>query len=103
MLKEKNDLDIQIHWPVIDIEAIQALDQSESRGLQLADLAISGLTTALEPDYYGNCESRFAQMLKPNIYNRNGNFYSYGAKMIPPFDRVPPTPHLAEFDRLFGK
>jgi len=102
-LRDSDDPDIQIHWPVIDIDGIEAHDQSAKYGLQLADLAVSGLTWGLERDYYGNCESRYARVLKPHVYNRGGNYFSYGAKIVPARERLTFTDQQQEFVRLFEK
>lgn len=101
-LRASNDKDIRIHWPVIDIEGVEAYDQSERYGLQLADLAVSGLNWGLEPDFYGNFEPRYATIIKPNVYHRNGNYFSYGCKIVPPVDRLPLESKQADFIRLFG-
>lgn len=87
-LKDADDPAVKIHWPVIDIDGIEAHDQPARFGLQLADLAVSGLTWALEPDFYGNCEPRFARALKPIVYHRGGNYMSYGTKMVPGHDQL---------------
>jgi hypothetical protein len=101
-LRDKADPEIKIHWPVIDIAGIEAHDHGARFGLQIADLAISGITAALEPDYYGNVEPRFARMLKQTVYHRNGNYLSYGAKMVPVIERLELTPQQQEFVALFG-
>ncbi|MGE3420345.1 MAG: DUF3800 domain-containing protein [Bradyrhizobium sp.] len=109
LLRAADDPDIQIHWPVIDIEGVEAVDHGQRYGLQLADLAISGLRSALEFDHYGNLEPRFAEMLKDNVYSRNGNFLSYGAKLVPLADRIEAfqkegvaPANLAHWIRIFG-
>lgn len=100
-LRATDDPEIIIHWPVIDIEGIESFDQASRFGLQLADLAISGLCNALEPDFYGNCEPRFSRMLKQNVYERGGNFLSYGAKLVPNPGSIPQSPALTEFLNIF--
>jgi len=101
-LKDASDPEIRIHWPVIDIPAIEAQDHGARLGLQIADLVTSGLTAALEPDFYGNVEARFARMLKPRVYHRGQNFLSYGAKMVPAADQIPLTDQQREFVDLFS-
>ena len=101
-LKDANDPDIRIHWPVIDIAAIEAQDHGSRFGLQIADLVTSGITAALEPDYYGNVEARFARMLKPVVYNRSNNYLSYGAKLVPPAEQIPLSEQQNEFVEIFG-
>jgi Protein of unknown function (DUF3800) len=100
-LKGADDPEIRIHWPVIDIEGIESFDQANRFGLQLADLAISGICNALEPDFYGNCEPRFCRMLKRNVYERNRNYLSYGAKIVPSADKLHQSPTLTEFLDIF--
>lgn len=108
-LRDADDPEIQIHWPVIDIDGVEAKDHSSRFGLQLADLAVSGLRACLEPDPYGNLEPRFAEMLKPRAYNRNKNYISYGAKLYPTpakisaFSRDDVHPaNLDDWLRIFG-
>lgn len=100
-LHDKQEPDIRIHWPVIDIDGIEAYDHRARYGLQLADLAVSGLSAGLEPDYYGNCELRFARMLKPIVYQRDRNYLSYGTKFVPAPTGLQLTPQQLEFVRLF--
>lgn len=102
VLQNSDDPDIRIHWPVIDIPGIEAHDHGNRYGLQLADLATSGLMAALEPDYYGNLEARFARSLKPRVYNREGNYMSYGTKMVPPADHLELSDDQQEFAQIFG-
>jgi hypothetical protein len=56
----------------------------------------------LEPDFYGNCEPRYATALKPIVYNRNGNYLSYGTKLVPPHDQLQLTDQQRPFIELFG-
>lgn len=83
LLQNADDPEIQIHWPVIDIDGVEAHDHGRRFGLQLADLAVSGLRAALEYDLYGGLEPRYAQILKPHVYERKANHLSYGAKLVP--------------------
>lgn len=100
-LKDSLDPKIRIHWPVIDIPAIEAEDHGSRFGLQIADLVMSGITAALEPDFYGNVEPRFARMLKPVVYNKGGKYLSYGAKMVPNADAIPLTEQQKEFLEIY--
>jgi Protein of unknown function (DUF3800) len=102
LLWEAAQPDIRIHWPVIDIDGIEAHDHGARFGLQLADLVTSGLTAALEPDFYGNVEARYARMLKPQVYCREKNFMSYGTKMFPPAGQLQLSEQQQEFIKIFG-
>jgi hypothetical protein len=102
LLKSMADPNIQIHWPVIDIEGIDAEDHGSRYGLQLADIVTSGLMAALEPDFYGNVEPRYARLLKPIVFNRNGNYMSYGTKMFPAAGDLELTEQQREFVEVFS-
>jgi hypothetical protein len=86
-LKADGSGEVRIHWPVIDIDAVDAADHSRSASLQLADAVASAFATGFEPDRYGNCEPRYAETLKPITYNRGKNYLSYGVKMVPNHDK----------------
>ena len=81
--KHKENHQTTVHWPVIDIEAVEARDHSTRAGLQLADIGASAIAAALEPDVYGNTEGQYLNGISSNIYNRNGNYLSYGLKFLP--------------------
>ena len=82
-LQRAQDVDVRIHWPVVDIDAVRALDHSRNASLQLADTAASAFAASVEPDRYGNCELRYAELLKPVTYHRQKNYLSYGVKLVP--------------------
>lgn len=84
----KANHETQIHWPVIDIEAVDAQDHSRVAGLQIADCGVSAVAAAIEPDPYGNVEHAYLHELAGNIYNRRGNFLSYGLKTLPTLDEA---------------
>lgn len=100
-LKSSNDPDIKIHWPVIDIDAVDAKDHSTSASLQLADAIASSFAAGVEPNRYGNCERRYAEILKPITYQRSGNFLSYGVKLVPKVEDCGLTEEQLHFVELF--
>lgn len=83
LLKSKNIGEHTIHWPVIDIAAVDAQDHSRSAALQLADIAAASVAAAIEMNIYGNCEARYAELLRKCTYRRKENFLSYGMKFLP--------------------
>lgn len=101
LLKSNGFNGTNIHWPVIDIPNIDAQDHSKRAGLQLSDIIASAFTAALEPDVYGNCESRYAETLKPIVYSRNGNFLSYGVKLIPKINQNTLSEEQTKFLELY--
>lgn len=78
-----------VHWPIIDIDAIEAKDHSTDAGLQLADCGASATASAFEPDRYGNCESQYLHTIRDLIYERGSNYLSYGMKFHPSNNEVP--------------
>lgn len=82
-LKDHPTPEMKIHWPVIDIDAVDAQDHKKSASLQLVDAIASSFAAAVEPDFYGNCEPRYAESLRPVTYHRKGNYLSYGVKIVP--------------------
>ena len=100
-LKTGDQEDIRIHWNVIDIDGIEARDHSSKAGLQIADLIAYCMTAALEPNPYGNCELRYARILRPLIYKRGDNYLSYGVKLVPRANQIPLTPQQQEFVDFF--
>lgn len=88
-LRRVQDQEINIHWPVIKTENIDAQDHSRMAGLQLVDVIASAFANGFEPDRYGNCERRYAEILKPIVYGRRGNYLSYGVKLVPRPELIP--------------
>jgi len=82
-LKSSSDSEVNIHWPVIDVDGIEAIDHSRRASLQLADIVASAFACGIEPDMFGNCERRYAEELKRVVYERKGNYLSYGLKLLP--------------------
>lgn len=77
-----------IHWPVIDIAAVDAQDHSRVAALQIADIGASAVGLAIEPDKFGNVEGVYIRELKEMMYQRRGQVMSYGVKFLPNIDRA---------------
>jgi hypothetical protein len=101
VLKNSNDREVNIHWPVIDIESVSAKDHSTSASLQLVDAIASSFAAGVEPNAYGNCELRYAEILKPVTYSRNGNYLSYGVKIVPRYEECRLNADQNRFVELF--
>jgi hypothetical protein len=95
------DQTVRIHWPVIGVDWISAMDHSQRAGLQLADLAASSFSSGVEPNPYGNCECRYAEILKPVVYRRRRNFLSYGVKLVPQLEEMTLSADQNRFVALF--
>lgn len=97
----KDDQTVRIHWPTIDIDGIDALDHSRRAGLQIADAVASAFAAGIEPNAYGNCESRYAEILKPVVYRRRMNYLSYGVKLVYQIEEAQLSPDQQRFISLF--
>ncbi len=91
----------EVHWPVIDVDGILARDHSTRAGLQLVDTVASAIAGGVEPDRYGNCESRYAEILKPIIYNRQGDYFSYGLSFYPAHTEISLSVEQQRLIKLF--
>lgn len=100
-LKANTEDDIRIHWPVIDINGVDAKDHHSNAGLQLVDTVASAFANGVEPDRYGNCEARYAEVLRRIVYNRNRNYFSYGVKFYPRYEDIPISADQLRFISLF--
>lgn len=69
----------------------EALNKSQSKNLQVADVLVSSVFAALEEDEYGNVEESYLLRFLPFLYRRNKNLFSYGLKLFP---------HGGELDRM---
>ena len=79
-LKYKSTPDINISWSSIGNYYTES--PGKIRGLQIADACAGAFFNGLELDKFGRTESFYALTLKPVIYNRNKNYFSYGFKII---------------------
>lgn len=100
-LQSSSDEKRRIHWPVIDIDGVNAHDHSRLAALQLADIAASSFSAAIDPDQYGNCEWRYASLIKPVVYNHAGQYLGYGVKFIPSIEECSLKPQQWELVRAF--
>ncbi len=96
LLRLKNEGDTSIHWPVIDIEGIDAQDHSRVAALQIADCGARAITEAFEPDMFGNVEGTYLKLLRPVIYNLKKNYMSYGLKILPTWEKASLTAEQRE-------
>ena len=72
-----------INWAVINPEEITSYTAGKRMGLQIADAMASSFFYAVQPSQYGFIEGRYARMLKPVVYHREGRYLGYGLKFSP--------------------
>ncbi|HEY4894693.1 MAG TPA: hypothetical protein VII01_01270 [Solirubrobacteraceae bacterium] len=74
----------QIRWSVYAGHPFRVDHPNNVALLQVADAAASGLFKAVEPDDYGNTETRYLEALAPKLYRRGAaDVTSYGLKVFP--------------------
>jgi hypothetical protein len=81
---DSNPLDISIDWSVIQTCNVRAIDHAKLAGLQIADAVASSLFYAVNKNYYGDVEPRYAAMLEKTFYRfSGGKVNGYGIKFWP--------------------
>lgn len=64
-LEDREAFDIS--WPVFSGHAFRLRDTREAELLQLADITASAIFRAIEPDRFGNVETRYIDELRPKL------------------------------------
>ena len=75
--------DVRIEWSVIKPEQVRAYTHGRRMGLQIADAVASSFFYAVQLSQHGFTEDRYACMLKPVVYHRQGQYGGYGIKLWP--------------------
>jgi hypothetical protein len=84
LLKEQTGFfDVRIVWSVIDPDLVTAFTPGKRMGLQIADAVASSFYYAVQRSRHGFTEDRYARMLKPVVYHRQGQQLGYGLKFWP--------------------
>lgn len=81
--KEKLSPLRSIDWAVLNPEDVKVEDHSNRAGLQLADVITSATYCALEPNLYGDTETRYAEFFKGRYLKRAQNLVGHGLTIIP--------------------
>lgn len=97
----QTNLQTTIHWPSIDIDAVESRVHSKSAALQLCDTIASAMAQGVECDEFQNCEPRYAERLKRIIYHRANNYFSYGVKIVPNIDGIVLSAEQQSFINIF--
>ncbi len=92
-----------INWSVVDIDAIVVESHDKWAGLQVADCVTSAFFRAVEPNYYGNYETSYAQILKGNLIKNSGNALNCGLTPVPSFQKCGADPDQIKFFESFTK
>lgn len=75
-----NGQTVNIDWDVIDENMVRAVNHDKMAGLQLADVVASSIYQAVNPNKYGDTETKYLEMLGKTIYTRQSKVEGYGLK-----------------------
>lgn len=101
--KEKIQPVRSIDWRVLDIDAIVVENHSKWAGLQIADCATSAFYWAVEPNVYGNYESRYAELLSGKVLRSGGSALNNGVTPVPSLEKCLPDQKQRQFFEAFLK
>lgn len=76
-----------IDWTVLDPSNVSVENHSKRAGLQIADVLTSATCAALEPDEYGNVESRYALILRDRYISIRRRVQNAGITIIPSLEK----------------
>lgn len=93
-----------INWNVLDPENISVENHSKWAGLQMADCITSAFFTAVEPNNYGNYESRYAEIMRGNLLrDSNGIILNCGVTPVPSLTKSACDPSQLAFFQSYSK
>lgn len=75
-----NGQTVNIDWDVIDENMVRAVNHEKMAGLQLADVVASSIYQAVNPNRYGDTETKYFEMLAKTVYQRKSKHEGYGLK-----------------------
>jgi hypothetical protein len=70
-------------WSVLDFAQIHAFDHRTRAGLQLADVVASAFYQAVNRLGGATPTPRYAELLRPRLWSRNGAWFEEGVKVFP--------------------
>lgn len=82
-LRDKPAGGVNIDWTTIDPDTVRAVQHSQLAGLQVADAVASSAYAAVNPNQFGDTESRYLFELLPTFYRHEGKLFGYGLKFWP--------------------
>lgn len=74
---------INIEWSVINPTTVRAVQHAQMAGLQVADAVASSAFAAVNPNQFGDTESRYLFELKSVAYRHERRLLGYGLKFWP--------------------
>lgn len=92
-----------IDWSVFSPDDIIVENHSKWAGLQLADAVTSAFFSAVEPNMYGNFETRYADILRPTVICREGKTLNAGITPVPSLEACRASDAQLAFFRSFAQ
>ena len=101
--REKYNPVRSIVWSVFDPSNIAVENHSKRAGLQIADAVTSAYFRAVEPNYYGNYATEYADSLRPLAIAKqpSGNALDVGVTPVPSLGKCGANEHQTKFFRSF--
>lgn len=87
----------KIQWDVLNPNDLEVLNHSKRSGLQFADCITSAFYAGVEPNFYGNHEPRYAQLLRGNVLRKRGNALDHGVIPVPHFNKCGASDEQRDF------
>ncbi len=81
--KEKLQPVRSIDWTVLNPEDIKVENHSKRAGLQLADVVTSATYAGLEPNLYGDVETRYARSFSRRFLKEQNSLSNCGVTVVP--------------------
>jgi hypothetical protein len=92
-----------IDWAVFSPVDIVVEVHSKWAGLQIADAITSAFFNAVEPNGYGNLETRYANGLRNTMIKRSGSALGFGVTPVPSLQKCQPNAEQKAFFLDFAK
>src|SRR5213078_1567450 len=64
------------------VKSVRSVQHDQSYGLQIADLAVSGISQAFEPDPHGQCERSYIMAIAQRLFRPSGILLGNGLKLM---------------------
>ena len=86
---------VEIYWPAIQQERLQAVAHHQRAGLQLADAIATSYMYALRLSRHRVSDPSYVALLRGHAYRRKHKFLGYGLKCLSDWDELKrKMPHL---------
>jgi hypothetical protein len=90
-----------VDWSVLNPEDVKVENHSKRAGLQIADVVTSATYAGLEPNLYGDVETRYARSLHRRFLKNGGVISNAGVTIVPKksMEKTGPNELLTQLER----